>query len=77
MKRKFSQINNELVIQPIPYLKCEVCKRKVYTYQVCTGNHIYCSEDCYEVLILSKKNGYLDEKTQKQPFDEIELMIID
>ena len=60
MKRKYSEMSNEikLTIKPIKYLKCEVCNRRVYNYRLCTNNVVYCSGDCYEVLMLSKKKGY-------------------
>ena len=38
-------------------------------YKLCGGNMIYCSIDCQEVLILSQKNGYLDQ-TKEKTFDD-------
>ena len=38
-------------------------------YQLCNGNIIFCSTDCQEVLILSQKNDYLDQK-KESAFDE-------
>ena len=62
MKRKYSEITKELVIKPVEYLVCEICGNKVINYHLRTKPHVYCSLDSYSVLMLSKKNGYLDEK---------------
>ena len=50
-----------LIISPVLFLKCECCGKSVMEYKLCGGNMIYCSIDCQEVLILSQKNGYLDQ----------------
>ena len=86
-KRKFDKISKretDLKIQKIEYLLCECCQEKVYNYQEC-GNMIFCSNDCKEVLILSKKQTYLDENGNdrgfKSPMKRIEsdndLMMLD
>ena len=73
MKRSRSTMELEskdgLTISPIPFLKCECCGKSVLDYQLCNGNMIYCSIDCQDVLILSQKNGYLDQK-RENTFDE-------
>ena len=73
MKRSRSTMELEskdgLTISPILFLKCECCGKSVMEYKLCGGNMIYCSIDCQEVLILSQKNGYLDQNKEKT-FDE-------
>ena len=61
----FIQPKENLSIKPIEFLKCEVCLQNVYNYRVCDNNMIYCSDSCRAILILSKKNGYLDEPYKK------------
>lgn len=66
-KRKYSQItkpDHNLQLQPIFWLFCECCRNRVYNYRLCEHHIIYCSRSCYEVLVLSRKNGYLDEKDE-------------
>ena len=43
-------------LQPIPFLYCEVCNRKCYDYRTCQNNCIYCSYNCFTVLMLRKLN---------------------
>ena len=61
-KRKFSDISKDTVLElkPIDWLLCEICSKRVYRYRECSKVGVYCSRDCYEILILSKKNDYLD-----------------
>ena len=63
------ETKNNLTISPILFLTCECCGKSVMEYKLCGGNMIYCSIDCQEVLILSQKNGYLDQK-KEYTFDE-------
>ena len=46
MKRKYNDINTELTIKKPKYIKCDVCLKRVYTYQLCTSPYTYCSIDC-------------------------------
>ena len=61
MKRKYNEINNELTIKKVKYLKCDICGVKVYSYQLCTSPYVYCSIDCLSVIILSEQNRMLHE----------------
>ena len=72
MKRKFSGINNCITIKKVKYLLCEICSERVYTYQQCQGNYIYCSQDCFEILVLSNKNDYIDVKSKVNSFNRSE-----
>ena len=66
-KRKFSELKNkpDLTLQSIESLPCQCCNTPVKEYKLCSGNMIYCSEDCMEVLILSKTDMYLDENMKQ------------
>ena len=66
-KRKLNQISRkpDLTLQSIESLPCQCCKTPVKEYKLCSGNMIYCSEDCMEVLILSKTDMYLDENMKR------------
>ena len=61
MKRKYNDINNELTIKKVKYLKCDICSKRVYTYQLCTSPYTYCSIDCLSIIILSEQNRMLHE----------------
>ena len=61
MKRKFSEINNELTIKKPKYLPCDICKRRIYNYEMCTSPYTYCSIDCLSIIILSEQNIMLHE----------------
>ena len=66
MKRKFSEISKEsslTIYKPIT-LPCDICNAPV-NYELCCGNCIYCSLDCYEVIYLSNINDYIDVKKVK------------
>ncbi len=66
MKRKFSEIDNELKIILPTFLLCDICSKKIYNYQLCTNPYTYCSVDCLEILVLSQKNDYLDTHNMKK-----------
>ena len=44
---------------------------------MCTKPHTYCSRDCYEVLILSQKNDFIDVRELKRVKSEENLMKLD
>ena len=70
-KRKLSDINKPT------YLLCDICNTPVYNYEMCTKPHTYCSRDCYEVLVLSQKNDYIDVKDLKRVKSEENIMKLD
>ena len=51
-KNKRIKLNNLTIIIP-DYLPCEICCENVTFYRKC-GNFIYCSLDCYTILLLQK-----------------------
>ena len=70
-KRKFIDITEQmnckteykhLRIQKILSLPCEICQNPVpvENFNMCISGHVYCSEDCFEIILLSYKNDYLD-----------------
>ena len=61
MKRTFSEINNELTIKKPKYLPCDICKRRIYNYEMCTSLFCYCSIDCLSIIILTEQNRMLHE----------------
>ena len=61
MKRKYNDINTELTIKKVKYLKCDICSKRVYTYQLCTSPYTYCSIDCLSIIILTEQNRMLHE----------------
>ena len=66
-KRKRNILEEMKVTVIVPnFLLCDCCKTAVYNYQLCQSDIIYCSRACYEVLMLSKQNRYLDEKPIKR-----------
>ena len=72
MKRKFSQINNCITIKKVKCLLCEIRSKKVYIFQQCKGNYIYCSQNCLEILVLSNKNDYIDVELKDNSFKRSE-----
>ena len=60
MKRKFSEINNELTKKP-KYLPCDICKRRIYNYEMCTSPFCYCSIECLSIIILTEQNRMFHE----------------
>ena len=77
-KRKFNQISKkpDLHIKPIASLPCQCCGDPTKNYKLCTNNMVYCSEGCRSVLVLSRKDGYLDEqmKETKTFFEALDAM---
>ena len=64
-KRKYNEISKpELNICIPSFLDCMICGKHVYNYRWCTSQFVYCSYDCFALLILSHKNGYLDTSAQ-------------
>ena len=61
MKRKYNDINTELTIRKVKYLKCDICSKRVYSFQLCTSPYVYCSIDCLSIIILSEQNRMLHE----------------
>ena len=58
-KRKYDCIMTEnLTISKVPFLPCDICHSRVYNYRFCTSPFVYCSYDCYALLVLSNKNGW-------------------
>ena len=57
---------DELIVPD--YLPCDVCKNRVYNYRFMTAPFVYCCMDCFELLILSFKNDYLDVKPMKRSY---------
>ena len=81
MKRKFSEINNELTIKKPKYLPCDICKRRIYNYEMCTSPFCYCSIDCLSIIILTEQNRMLHESENTFEMKRVEakdeLMFID
>ena len=80
MKRKFSEINNELTIKKPKYLTCDIYKLRTYNYEMCTSPYVYCSIYCLSIIILTEQNRMLHEsehtfemKTVKNHPDLMEL----
>ena len=84
MKRKFNDISKALnivteqkklrIVKP-EFLKCEICSEPVKNYNLCVGHHIYCSYDCYAIILLSMKQGLLHEKNEDVDYND-DLMIL-
>ena len=58
MKRNVVNITKQmnckkLKIQKIASLPCEICNKLVEHFNMCISGHVYCSEDCYEIVLLS------------------------
>ena len=74
MKRKYSEISKPtLTVYKPCTLPCDICSIPTANYELCTGNCVYCSLDCYEVIYLSKINDYLDIKRTKSCDDLMKL----
>ena len=78
-KRKFSDIVScfhgtkehiKLKIQPIDYLLCTICNKRIYDYRLHNKDYVCCSYDCYSILYLQNKNGYLDENKEITNFND-------
>ena len=44
-------------LKPILYLNCEICSTKVYQFKSCQNNWMYCSYDCFSILMLNSINN--------------------
>ena len=42
-----------LYIQTVLFLPCDVCQNPVYDYSLCISPHVYCSVECFEILVLT------------------------
>ena len=78
-KRKFNDItkiikikseNRKLIIIKIDKIPCMACGIDVYYYKLCRYHVIYCSYDCFSILMLSNKQGYLDENNENSSFND-------
>ena len=78
MKRKRYEKKNDdfknkiSKLVPITVLKCDVCNNDVIDFHQCIGTQIYCSYNCYAILMLSLKRSFLDERNIKNTFEEDE-----
>ena len=61
MKRK----RDQLVIVVPEYIRCEICKNKIYNYRNYSSKVILCSYDCYSIWKLSQQDTYLDENNMQ------------
>ena len=73
MKRKIEDITKTMNIKcenrkvilniNIPEkLPCMICGIGVFNYKMCMYHLVYCSYDCFSILMLPNKQGYLHEK---------------
>ena len=44
-------------LQKVLYLICDICGEKVYDYKSCQNYCIYCSYDCFSILMLNIINN--------------------
>ncbi len=72
MKRTYSNMDKPLKIKRPKFLKCDVCGKRVYNYELCTKPYTYCSIDCISLLILSNKNGFLHEESPNFEMKRVE-----
>ena len=63
--------NNNIHVQKITSLKCDICKDDVKYYGQCVSAFMYCSKDCLEILTLRQIN-----KMEKNTFEEDDEMNI-
>ena len=61
-----------LSIDKIYSLKCEICGTDVINYEMCSGHHVYCSNDCFGIIYLRMLNNI-----QYQSFNDTDSMILD
>ena len=54
-----------LSIDKIYSLPCEICNTDVINYRMCTGQYVYCSNDCFGIIYLRMLNNI-----QHQSFEE-------
>ena len=79
-KEDIKQKPKNLKVEVPHTLPCQICGIPVKEYAKCTSPYVYCSLDCLEVIVLSEKNDYLDEcsnKTFKKVQSEDDLTIYD
>ena len=90
MKRKIEDITKTMNIKcenrkvrlniNIPEkLPCMICGIDVFNYKMCMYHLVYCSYDCFSILMLSNKQGYLHEKDTNISFndsDDDDLMLL-
>jgi hypothetical protein len=57
-KSKKRKLND---LEKVIYLPCDICKNNVYDYETCISPHIYCSNDCFEIIYL-QYYGKFDNK---------------
>ena len=83
-KRKFDKINDitktmnikcenkriNLSINIPDKLPCMICGIDVYNYKMCMYHLVYCGYDCFSILMLSNKRGYLHEKDTDISFND-------
>ena len=71
-KRKISQIShNDLHVYSPRSLYCQICGDRVYQFELCVRNYIYCSYDCYALLVLSSKHGFLHDLKKVKSEDNL------
>ena len=61
-RKRDCSIYEKMTLAPIKWLPCNICQRRVYHYRECTGQYVYCSYDCFAILMLSMKNDYLHSR---------------
>ena len=60
---------NNLTIKNVELLKCDICGEDVYDYKKCTGQYIYCSLNCLEILFLRYLNNIQYESFDDEHMD--------
>ena len=51
------QATRNLSIDTNFYLYCDICNEVVINYKYCIGYYIYCSLECYSILVLRIMNN--------------------
>ena len=41
-----------LRIENVLFLPCDICQNPVYDYSLCISPHVYCSVECFEIIVL-------------------------
>ena len=75
MKRKFDEVTHkskkpQLKIEKPSVMPCVICSNPIYNYEQLSC--YVCSDDCFEVFLLSLKNNYLHEKDKNLSFNDDE-----
>lgn len=60
----------KLYIKNVDMLPCDICKT-MCNYKFCLYPHVYCSEDCYDIILLRTLNN-----AQHQKFDDEEDLML-